>query len=102
MHNLYQILLISLFLMLYVVVFVIGYILGQIRLMSGVSNHVAKNKNSNTIDKNSHTLVSIDSSTVVTNIETSGLEKKYVKLGEIKQSEEKISSAINKLKNMKG
>lgn len=45
--------------------------------------------------------ITIDESKYVTDIKTSGMEKKYENLGETKVSEENIESSINKLKNIK-
>lgn len=45
--------------------------------------------------------VTIDESKFVTDIKTSGMEKKYENLGETKISTENIESSINKLKNIK-
>jgi hypothetical protein len=82
--------------------FFVGYILGQLRSLSGVSPIQKQRKISNFFDKDQAQSISIDSTKVVTKIETDGLEKKYSKLGDIKQSEDNISSSVNKLKNMKG
>lgn len=57
-----------------------------------------RNRKSN---KNTMKVVDIDSSKVVVDIKTDRLEKKYENLGEVKQSEEKITNSVNKLKNMK-
>ncbi len=46
--------------------------------------------------------IQIDDKKFVTDIKTDNLEKKYKDLGDIKTSNENISSSINKLKNMKG
>ena len=45
--------------------------------------------------------IDINDSTYVSEINTKGLEKKYTTLGETQQSTEDISSAVNKLKNIK-
>jgi hypothetical protein len=45
--------------------------------------------------------VIIDERKFVTDIKTSGMEKKYENLGETKISNENIESSINKLKNLK-
>ena len=48
------------------------------------------------------TNISIDETKVVTKIKTDDLEKKYNQLGETKNSQEDISSSVNKLKALKG
>jgi hypothetical protein len=67
----------------------------------GLVNH--KNKNKSTFQNNDvQQSVSIDERKVVTKISTDNLEKKYDNIGETKKTDDNISSAINKLKNMKG
>jgi hypothetical protein len=88
--------------------FVFGYILGRLNNTNGVYDNsqnqsqsfFAKNK-SQEQDKNSKK-IDIDSTKVVIDIKTDNLQKRYDNLGETKQSSEQISSAINKLKNMRG
>ena len=46
-------------------------------------------------------VVSIDETKVVTNINTDNLVKKYEELGDKTVSDDNISSSISKLKNMK-
>lgn len=78
--------------------FLLGYILAKIGQNNGVSNIMSK-----TISTNSSSAkIDIDDKKYVVNINTDNLEKKYETLGETKKSYEKIDSAINKLKNMKG
>lgn len=83
--------------------FGLGYLLGKINnnqfiVSDGMVNHnQTKNSKTKNIDK-----IEIDSSKVVTKINTDGLEKKYETLGETKSSQEKIENSVNKLKNMKG
>jgi hypothetical protein len=77
-----------------------GYVLAKI----GQNNGVYNTKPKSFFDQNTLTAtqINIDDKKYVTNIDTDGLEKKYTQLGEKKESTEKIDSAINKLKNMKG
>ena len=46
--------------------------------------------------------LSIDDTKVVLKIDTGGMEKKFSDIGKTKVAEDDISSAVNKLKNMKG
>ena len=46
--------------------------------------------------------ISIDDKKYVVAIDTKGIEKKFDTISTTKQSEENISDAVNKLKNMKG
>jgi hypothetical protein len=83
---------------------IIGYILGKITNTSGVYN-TSNIKPTSFFEQNKSTkksTISIDSTTVVTDIKTDNLEKKYSSLGDTKISNENISSSISKLKSMKG
>lgn len=86
-----------------VCLFLIGYFLGK-QTGYGVYN-VATNKPNSFFDNNSTTekisKVTIDNTKFVTEIRTEGMEKKYDKLGEVKESSENITNSINKLKNLK-
>lgn len=79
----------------------VGYILGKLTKNDGVYNTRPKSFFDNNKDPIS-TKIAIDDTKVVTDIKTDNLEKKYDQLGTTVQSTENISSAINKLKNMKG
>ena len=85
-----------------VCLFLIGYFIGKL-LNTGVSNSVINTKPNSFFDdiKKDNKTISIDDTKYVVDIQTSGMEKKYESLGDIKQSEENISNSINKLKNMK-
>lgn len=80
--------------------FCVGYCIGRLNSSQdkniGLINYKKNNINNNKND------VSIDETKIVTKINTNNLEKKYDIIGEETQSLENISSAINKLKNMKG
>ena len=89
--------------LLNVVFFFLGYSIG--RLNSSQTNvesqpisffNKSKSDSDKMIDK-----ITINESKYVTDIETSGMEKKYETLGETKISQENIESSINKLKNIK-
>ena len=82
--------------------FGIGYLIGKIGSIHGVS-HIKEQKSFFDKEKktNNHNIL-IDTTKVVTNISTEGLEKKYDGIAPSKHSDENISSSINKLKNMKG
>jgi len=83
----------------HIIFFFMGYVLAKIGQNNGVFNTRPK---SFFDQQHNDTKVSIDDKKYVVNISTDGLEKKYAQLGETKESSEKIDSAINKLKNMKG
>lgn len=82
--------------------FSIGLILGRMWFGSSVYQNIEKPKpvlqKTNALNKDK---VIIDDKKIVLNIKTDGMEKKYENLGEIKQSSEKISSSVDKLKNIK-
>jgi len=86
--------------------FLFGYILGRLNNTNGVY-HSQNNTQSfftkhKTQEQDSNKKIDIDSTKVVIDIKTDNMQKKYDNLGETKQSNEQISSAINKLKNMRG
>ena len=98
-HNIYYII-IAILLVNNVMCFCIGYLIP--RSSEGVSikdNNVFRKNNTQVSTKDK---IQIDDKTFVTDIKTDNLEKKYKDLGDIKTSNENISSSINKLKNMKG
>lgn len=101
-------LLISLLLIIYPIVFIIGYILGKIHQPNGVYNHSNQivsskyNQQNNNSNQKTIPIVAIDDRKLVVDIKTDSLEKKYDSLGDVKTSNENISSSVNKLKNMKG
>jgi hypothetical protein len=89
--------------LLNVVFFFLGYSIG--RLNSSQTNVESQpisffNKSKSDSDKMINK-ITINESKYVTDIETSGMEKKYETLGETKISQENIESSINKLKNIK-
>jgi hypothetical protein len=85
-----------------VCLFLIGYFIGK-QSNAGVFNSVLNTKPASFFDdvKKDKKTVNIDDTKYVVDIQTSGMEKKYDFLGDIKKSEENISNSINKLKNMK-
>jgi hypothetical protein len=77
--------------------FSIGLLLGRNNIIETLAPGqpvLSKLKNKQKID--------IDDKKIVTDIRIDGLEKKYQEITETKQSDENISSSINKLKSMKG
>jgi hypothetical protein len=89
--------------LLNIVFFFLGYFLGRLGSSQTIlgSQPVSffdksKSNNDNPVNK-----IIIDESKYVTDIKTSGMEKKYENLGETKISEESIESSINKLKSIK-
>jgi hypothetical protein len=86
----------------YLIVLLIGYLIGMRSYASiGVNNTEQKSFVSKKFD-NSITKISIDDTKYVTDMDVSGLEKKYESLGEKVNSQENIDNAVNKLKNLKG
>lgn len=85
-------------LLLNIVCFSIGYLLGK----SGTNSTEHKNiKSFFDQEKNSKPKIEIDTSKVVTKINTDGMEKKYNSLGETKITTDNVQSSVNKLKNLK-
>lgn len=86
----------------------IGYLIGQriksrFETNSNSQSFFTKNPTNKKQSEltNTSKAISIDESKVVVSIDTTNLEKKYEKLGDIKQSVENISSSIDRLKNLK-
>jgi len=97
-----------------IVVFSLGYIAGSLdslRRSLRVSGHTESSVSSFVTEVNrdqkrqAKAKISIDNSTYVTDISTDGIESKGSPLGTVSQSKDDISSAANKLaqlKKMKG
>lgn len=94
----------SLLILLNVIFFFLGYIVGKLNNNTIIeyddrSARPSKNKRKDTLtDKNS---INIDETKFVTNINTTGMEKKYDSLGDKKTTNENIDNNINKLKTIK-
>jgi len=93
-----NILVISILITLNIVCVLVGFLFGKIINNNGVSV-IKTNTTKNAYQQEK---VFIDDKKVVVDISTKGLEKKYESIGDKKQTQENISSAIDKLKNMKG
>jgi hypothetical protein len=95
----------NLHLLLIILFFCIGYILGYIRPLQPQQTLRSEEKKKTFLDRNTQNeleQIKIDSKKFVVDIDTSKMEKKFTKLGDIKQSNDNISESINKLKNIKG
>lgn len=93
--------LLHILLYLNIVSFILGYILSSIKNNNNIAykiGDIRKNKANEKIVSN----IEIQDDKYVVSIDTSNMEKKYESLGEVKKSEENISSSVNKLKNLKG
>jgi hypothetical protein len=77
--------------------FLTGYLIAS-KGSGGVYSIVKKSSTPEKLTTN----ISIDSTKIVTKIDTNNLEKKYDHLGEKKSSQENIENSVSKLKNMKG
>jgi len=80
--------------------YIIGYLVGRMNSNPkdiGVFKDVKKTKPNSPMNS----VVSIDETKVVTNINTDNLVKKYEQLGDRTVSNDNISDSISKLKNMK-
>jgi hypothetical protein len=80
--------------------YVIGYLIGR---MGSNTKDIGVFKDAKRAKQNSpiQSVVSIDETKVVTNINTDNLVKKYEELGDKTVSNDNISGSISKLKNMK-
>ena len=88
-------------LLLNIVFFLLGYFFGRLNNQNGVYHTQGKSQSFFDKQKTQDKKIDIDSSKIVIDIKTENLEKKYESLGDTKQSQDKISSAINKLKNIR-
>lgn len=100
MNNIYLII-ISILIILNLLSLSLGVVLGRLWSMSGVINS-DKPKSFLKSSRQTPQAVAIDDKVYVTNIKTDGMIKKYDGLGEVKKSNENITSSIDKLKQMKG
>ena len=80
--------------------FILGGIIGYLIASSGVSinNKVSRFSNS---QANKMAKINIDDTKFVVDIKTDGLDKHYSSLGDIKNTNEDISSSVDKLKNLR-
>lgn len=81
--------------------FILGYILGK---MSSLQNIGSQSNSTKTISaKNNKKLseISIDEKTVVTEIRTDGIEKKYTDIADSVTSDQDVRASIDKLKKLK-
>lgn len=103
MHNIQDILIITIFITVVISIGLIGYLIGRIHSVSNIGTTQSfLKKNRSSIAQDMMLDVAIDEKKVVTNINTSDLEKKYSSLGDTTSSNENIAGSINKLKNLKG
>lgn len=88
--------------LLTIIVGMVGYILGKLNSISvPQNNNQSFFKKHNIVSDTQKNNITIDDKKFVTNINTSGMEKKYDSLGDTKKSAENISESVNKLKNLK-
>ncbi len=93
-------------LLLFVLTYLAGYIIG--RMYSGDGVKISSNKLDSFFSKGNkvnntkeETKISIDSSTVVIDLKTDDMEKKYDTMGDVSHVSDNISDSVNRLKNMK-
>lgn len=79
----------------------IGYVLGKLTGLSNISYNHPTSFFTKEKQQQITSPVYIDEKKFVGDINTSGLEKKYTNIADTKQSNENISSSVNKLKNLK-
>ena len=87
-----------------IAIFVLGVYVGKNILGGNIDSFQKPEsflKNQGQKKQNSNQL-SIDDTKVVLKIDTGGMEKKFSDIGKTKVAQDDISSAVNKLKNMKG
>jgi len=86
-----------------IAIFFLGVYVGK-HILGGDINSFQKPESflKNQGQKKNKNQLSIDDTKVVLKIDTGGMEKKFKDIGKTKVAEDDISSAVNKLKNMKG
>lgn len=99
--DIFVILTISFIISINILFFIIGILFGKI-FWQNTSFEYSQNHKFLKGPNKSQSKIDIDNTKIVTDIKTDGLEKKYEKIAETKQSNDNISSSINKLKSMKG
>lgn len=97
MTDIYIIIIIVL-IILNIISFALGFLIGKVLFLSGVS---ILDKPKSFMKSQTANNIKIDEKIHITDINLDGIEKKYTNLGEIKQSNENISSSIDKLKKIK-
>lgn len=85
-----------------IIIGLLGYMIGKLSNNYPSNSQSFLQRNSTDSKREGFSGVTIDEKKVVTNINTSGLEKKYDTLGDTKNSDENISTSVNKLKTLKG
>lgn len=102
--DIFQILLLMILVALQIGVFIGGVFVGRFMCINTKEDYVKPQsflKTSGQKESNNKT-IQIDDKKFVTEIKTTGMEKKYDTIGKEQISDKDISSSINKLKNMKG
>jgi len=83
----------------------IGYIIGRIQGIHSQnilgSQPIKYSNKQYANNEKSQSKITIDDRKFVTDISTDGIEKKYNELGKVQQTDENISSSVNKLQNLK-
>jgi hypothetical protein len=85
-----------------IAIFVLGVYVGKYILGSSIDSFQKPESFLKNKGQKKQNQLSIDDTKVVLKIDTGGMEKKFENIGKTKVAESDISSAINKLKNMKG
>lgn len=93
-------------LFLFILTYLAGYIIGRIYSGTGVKIGTSKldsffSKENKVNNTKKETKISIDSSTVVIDLKTDDMEKKYDTMGDVSHVSDNISGSVNRLKNMK-
>lgn len=95
-NDLLYLILLLLIIVSYFAIFAMGFFICKMMSGAGVLSDRSSYDN-----KNNNKKLSIDDRKVVLGVSTEGLDKKYEKLGDTKQSDDNISSSVNKLKSLK-
>ncbi len=97
-NDLLYLILLLLIIVSYFAIFAMGFFICKMMSGAGVLSDRSSYDNKS---KNNNKKLSIDDRKVVLGVSTEGLDKKYEKLGDTKQSDDNISSSVNKLKSLK-
>lgn len=85
----------------YFVFFICGWLVGRSSSLQNFGSQSNISKTVSSKDNRKLSSISIDEKKIVTDISTDGMEKKYASIANTVQSNEKITSSIDKLKNLK-
>jgi hypothetical protein len=86
---------------LYFIFFICGWLVGRTSSLQHFGSQSVLSKTISSKNNKKLSEISIDEKTIVTDISTEGMEKKYNNIANTVQSDHKIQDSVSKLKNLK-